>query len=330
MPLDLQILGGPREDNALFLRVRTGQATHRLLFDCGENCAASLPRADVQEMDHLFFSHLHMDHVAGFDSFFRVNAARPRPMRVWGPPQTARLIHHRLRGVMWNLHAGAPGRWDVWDIHGDELRGQRFLLREAFEEAHDLGAKPRSGVILDAGAFTVEATLLDHRTPSAAYVVREKPRLNVDAAKLHALGLPPGPWLGDLKAGREGGVEVSGQKFGFSDLRRDLLTETRGESAAYLTDFLLDDKAMKKLVPLLRGVGTLVCESQYRAFDADLAAGNHHLTGVQAAELAREAGVGRLILFHVSERYRPPELLELLGEARAIFPNTIFPEHWEL
>jgi ribonuclease Z len=54
------------------------------------------------------------------------------------------------------------------------------------------------------------------------------------------------------------------------------------------------------------------------------------MTARQAATLAARAGVGRLVLFHLSERYRPPEWLELLEEARAVFPRTVFAEHWGL
>ncbi|MGZ3675881.1 MAG: MBL fold metallo-hydrolase, partial [Ktedonobacterales bacterium] len=72
MSIDFHILGDPGRDNALFVRVQTGQALHRLLFDCGEGCLSALPVAEVQAVDHLCFSHLHMDHIGGFDSFFRV------------------------------------------------------------------------------------------------------------------------------------------------------------------------------------------------------------------------------------------------------------------
>jgi ribonuclease Z len=52
------------------------------------------------------------------------------------------------------------------------------------------------------------------------------------------------------------------------------------------------------------------------------------MTAVQVAGLARRAGVGELVLFHVSDRYTAAEWRELLGEARALFPAARFPEHW--
>jgi ribonuclease Z len=71
MSLDYRVLGAPGRDNALHVRIDSGQRIERLLFDCGEGCLPELAHADVLAMDHLFFSHLHMDHVAGFDHFFR-------------------------------------------------------------------------------------------------------------------------------------------------------------------------------------------------------------------------------------------------------------------
>ncbi len=83
-------------------------------------------------------------------------------------------------------------------------------------------------------------------------------------------------------------------------------------------------------MPWLRGCDTVICESQYRHDDLPLAVQNYHMTVTQAATLARESQVGKLVLFHVSERYREPEYRAMLNEARAIFPNTFFPEHWQI
>ena len=72
----------------------------------------------------------------------------------------------------------------------------------------------------------------------------------------------------------------------------------------------------------------MVCESQYRRDDEELAVGNYHMTAAQVAELARRAGVQRLVLFHLSDRYRPEEWRAMLAEARGIFPATVFPSQW--
>lgn len=324
MGLDVQVLGGPSSDNAVFVRVNTGRATHRLLFDVGQGVLDAIPRPEVAAIDHVFFSHFHMDHVAGFDAFLRVNAARERPVRVWGPPRTAEFVHHRLRGVMWNLAPASGGEWFVGDIDPPSVSEARFTLPERFETRRELGARHLDGPLVSHADFTVDATLLDHRTPSAAYLVREAPRVNVNAERLAELGLAPGPWLARLKSGEVGRHEGRD----LDDLRAELLTNTLGASVGYLTDFRLDAAAHAALVPWLANVTTLVCESQYRHDDADLAAVNHHVSSVQAARLARDASVGELVLFHVSERYDEAGRAALLQEARAIFPGTRFPPGW--
>src|SRR5579862_462485 len=93
MSLCIQVLGNAGRDNALLVTVDSGQAVSKLLFDCGDGCLWQLPFGEVQEIDHLCFSHFHMDHVGGFDTFFRCTFNRTaKENHVWGPPQTAEII----------------------------------------------------------------------------------------------------------------------------------------------------------------------------------------------------------------------------------------------
>ena len=87
----------------------------------------------------------------------------------------------------------------------------------------------------------------------------------------------------------------------------------------------MDTAAHERLAAALQGCTTLICESQYRDADTALAQRNYHMTTTQAAELARRARAGRLILFHLSDRYRAEEWRAMLDEARAIFPKMITP-----
>lgn len=333
MSIEARVLGGAGRDNALALRIDTGQAIHRLLFDCGEGCATELPRAGIMTIEHLLFSHLHMDHIAGFDTVLRATWNRPAPMIVWGPPQTARILHHRLRGVMWNLHTESDGAWIINDAHPDHIAPFRFEARDAFKHARQNPILPFSGLLIDQPAFTVHALHLDHRTPSLGYVVRETPRVQIDTARLQAIGVQPGPWLREIKETRPdeaGTIAIKGREYAVGDLRRELLRSAPGDAIAYLTDLLMTDETRSQLIAALQGVNTLVCESQYCEADRVLADRNYHLTATQAAELARDAAADRLILFHVSERYGRSRYPELLAEARAIFPGTQFPPQWNV
>lgn len=332
MSVSFRVLGDAGRDNALLITVDTGQTISRLLFDCGEGCVAELPFADVSAIDHLFFSHLHMDHVGGFDSFFRCVYNRDtKPNHIWGPPQTAAIIQHRFQGYLWNLVAGARVAWHVHDIAESTVTSRRFELAEAFAHAHDAGRRPHDGVILTDPAFRVEAMTMNHGTPSIAYIVREEDRLNVNTARLAELGLRPGPWLQQVKdpsADIAAKVRIDDREWSVGDLQQRLLTRTPGDSVAYLTDFLLDDLTVTRLGNALQGVGTVICECQYADADSALAIRNYHMTTTQVATLAKRAGIGRLVLFHMSDRYRPDQWQAMLGEARAIFAGTGFPEHW--
>jgi ribonuclease Z len=330
MAIRFKVLGSAGRDNALHVEVDSGQAIHRLLFDCGEGCLAGLAQAEVQAIDHLFFSHYHMDHVAGFDGYFRTNFDREgRSNRIWGPPGSGRILQHRFQSYLWNLHEGLNATWRVSDIEPEEVRTWRYELPEAFEVGHDEAAVVRDGaLVLDEDDFTVEALTMDHRTPCMAYRVTEKTRWNIDPAGIAALGLRPGAWLKELKDPALLPDEAVLHGWRAGELREKLLVPTPGDSVAYLTDFLMDDEALERLSGWLAGCGALVCESQYRAADLDLALRNYHMTAVQGAALAARIGADDLVLIHVSARYTRDEWAGLLEEARSVFPAARFPEGW--
>lgn len=327
-----EVLGLPGRDNALWVTVDGGHDTARLLFDCGEGCLAGKSFAEIQALDELFFSHLHMDHVGGFDSFFRcVFDRRSRVNRIWGPPDTARILGHRFQGFLWNLYEDLEGTWLVADVGADAVRTTRHELHEGFSIPHPEGEAPFTGTLLAREGYSVETRHLDHRTPSMGYLVREPARVNVDEARLAAAGLRPGPWMKALKGNAAGGtIDVDGRTLSLDALRRDLLRDSPGESIAYLTDFRLAEEALPALAEWLEGCTTLVCESSYRHADTDVAIRHRHMTTHLTATLAREAKVGELVLIHLSDRYDEPEWLAMLAEAREVFPATTLPPHWRL
>jgi ribonuclease Z len=332
--VSIQVLGRPGWDNAVWVRVDTGKSIGRLLFDCGEGCPREVPFAELKDTDGLFFSHFHFDHVAGFDGYFRGTCERTDPPnRAWGPAGSADVLQHRFRGYLWNLAAALRGTWLVYDIHPDRIEAFRFELGEAFAVKHAEGAVPFTGEVLRGPGYGVEAVLLAHGTASIGYVVREDERLNLDPVKMAALGLPPGPWAKRVRSGPAAPgetVRIGGSEHALADLQAQLLTRTPGDSVAYLTDFRAEGTELERVAAAVRGVGTLVCECQYRAADAELAARNHHMTTPLVGELAARAGVGRVVLFHLSDRYTPDEWRGLRDEVRRAFANADFPEGWGL
>ena len=332
MAIRFQVLGQPGRDNALYVEVDSGQSITRLQFDCGEACLRELGISEIRAIDHLFFSHFHIDHVAGFDCFLRSNYNRSdKPVHIWGPVGAADVIHHRLRGATWNLLAGEPGEFLVTEIHPDRLRTFRFLTREEFATANYLNEQPRGQSIVEDATYRVDCSIMDHGTPSIAYCVREEPKLNVNLQSLAGLGLEPGPWLKKVKcveAEDHEQVSVEGRTYQLGELRRRLLESRPGESVAYLTDFRLGPESEDRLIELIRGCTTVVCECNFRNTDQLLAAESYHLVSADVARLASRAEVQKLVIFHLSDRYASAGWREQLAEVRAGFPAADFPETW--
>jgi ribonuclease Z len=331
MSLAWQILGVIDGDNALFVRVNAGQAIRNIVFDCGEGCVLQLELSDVLELDQVFFSHFHADHVAGFDALLRARLNLEKPLELWGPAGAIELISHRLQGILWNLADGLCAPWTVHEIVENTVCTRTFRTLESFKNILPDTEKTWQDTILKTPHFSVQARIMDHATPSLAYRLSEPERLNVDAAQFAVLGLRPGAWIKAFKDAplEQTELEIEGAIYDLEALRSKLLVRSSGEAIAYLTDFLLDEKAMLKLEGMLKADDVLVCESQYLHGDLELATKNFHMTNVQAATLATRVRARGLVLFHLSRRYTNLQWQELLEGAQTVFPKTSFSRGWE-
>jgi ribonuclease Z len=263
-----------------------------------------------------------MDHVAGFDSYFRRHYDRADfTNHIWGPPGTAEIMGHRYRGYVWNLIGQRSATWISHDIHEQQVTTVRHELSEAFATPHPEPSTPVSPLITGA-CFTVEAIHLNHgNIPSIGYKITELDRWNVDPLKLQALGLKPGPWLREVQT--QDYCVIDGQTRDSAPLRQQLLVRTPGSSIAYLTDFIAEtEQEQQRLATFLLGVDQLICECQYAAADADLARRNQHMITRWVGQLATRAKVGRLLLTHFSERYTPPQWIQMIEEVRESFANV--------
>lgn len=333
MSIFYQILGKPFRDNALLVRIDTGNSHFRFLFDCGEAVLSGVGLSEIQANDEVFFSHFHTDHIAGFDSFIRANYDRTtKKVRVWGPKDTLRVLSHRLQGFTWNLVQNSTAIWEIKEIQEKSLHSATFYTSEGFFNMHDCYTEPWEEVILSSPWFKIKAIPLHHGIPSMGYLVEEKTRWNIDKEKISLLGLPPGPWLKEVKeyseSSQEKYISIQGKEYSLKELNESLLISTPGESIAYLTDFIMDANTQEKLLKFLPKGCTLVCESQYLREDRELAQKNYHLTSEDAAWIAKNAEAKKLILVHFSQRYEISQVKKLLEDARNIFPETFLPDEW--
>jgi len=129
--------------------------------------------------------------------------------------------------------------------------------------------------------------------------------------KAQALDVPPGPWRRDL---------VNGKAVRLPDGRKIQPDQVLGEERQGTSLVIVGDTGnTEKIKPFISAVDALVIEATYIQAEVDLAERFDHLTAQDAAELARDAGVGQLFLTHLSRRYRERDVLE---EARAVFPSV--------
>ena len=334
MSIEYRLLGKPGWDNGLFVQINSGTKMYRLLFDCGENILKDLDLRTIQSIDYLFISHFHIDHISGFDYFFRRNYDRiKKPVYIYGPEDTVKIIQNRLRGFKWNLIKGVPGQWYVTEANEKVSSTFLFKTSEGYSVKHRAGNKKFNGIIIDNRDFSVKVAFLNHIIPSAAYFVKEKPYLNINKKSLEKLGFKPGPWLEkvrDLTISDSDEIEIGNKFYKIKSLREKLLEKKEGQSLGYLTDFIYGKETIARIRKTFKQCDTMICESQYLSSEKEFAKKNYHLTAKQAAQIAKAINARKLILFHISDRYRVKDYPLLVEEARGIFPETWLPYEWKI
>jgi ribonuclease Z len=167
-------------------------------------------------------------------------------------------------------------------------------------------------VIYEDRSLTVETLPLEHRVHCCGYLFREKPSLphiRRDVADFYGI---PVSQFNNIKAGA-GWTTEEGEV-----VAHERLVEPAEQPRSYA--YVSDTRYMPSLADRLQGVSTLYHESTYGEDNLQMAQKYNHSTAHQAALVARQAGVGQLLLGHYSSRYEREEIL--LEEAREVFENS--------
>ncbi len=287
-----------RGRNVSAVALRLPQRAELWLFDCGEGTQHQFLRSPlrVSQLRRLFVTHMHGDHVFG------------------------------LPGLLASL--GLAGSCDGIDLYGPDPL-QPFLEGALRCSSTRIGyplrfhavaeCAQRGSVLLDDGDIQVRCAPLTHRVPAYAYRIESKPRPGrFDVQEAQRLGIPPGPIYARLKRGERITLD-DGRRIDGASL---CAAPQPGCSVVYCTDTVFSEAA----VELARGADLLIHESTFAHGEAELAFARQHSTSTMAAQTALAAGVGQLVLTHLSPRYGPGNPItpdDLLAEARAIFPNTL-------
>ena len=288
-----------RARNVSAVALRLPQRSEMWLFDCGEGTQHQFLRSDLRlsQLRRVFVTHMHGDHVFGLPGLLAslgLSGSCQEGVDLYGPDPLESFLKGALSTS--STRIGYP-----LQVHRSRPAAEQGTV--LFEDAE----------------LTVRCTPLTHRVPAYAYRVDQKPlagRFDIDQAK--ALGIPPGPVYARLKRGESVTLE-DGRVIDGTTLCGP---ERPGVSVMICTDTVFCEAA----VELARGVDLLIHESTFAHAEAEMAFQKQHSTSTMAAQTAAEAGVGQLVLTHLSPRYVPGNSVtpqDLLKEAQAIFPNTV-------
>ncbi len=290
-----------------------------LLFDLGD--IAVLPPRKLMRLSHVFVTHTHMDHFAGFDQLLRVVLGRKERIGLLGGPGFVDQVEHKLRAYTWNVvhRYAVPLVLDVREVHpaGRGLRAC-FCSRTGFAREPGAPFGWDGDVLHDEPLIRVRGRFVDHEMPCLALALEEKARVRVARDRLAALGVTPGPWLRVLKQAvfsgapedtpillswrdRDGEHQVTRR---LAELRQVVLDIEPGRRIGYVTDMRFTEANLQAIVPLLAGVDELYIESVFLQADLSHARRKNHLTARDAGSIAREVGAKAVVPFHFSSRYR--------------------------
>ncbi len=259
------------------------------MVDCGEGAQMQLRHTHIHfaKINAIFISHLHGDHCFGLLGLLSTFGmlGRTSKLKVYAPADYESLFRQQMTFFL------ASMEYEVEFVPLDT------------EEAQ---------VVYEDKSVTVETIPLQHRVPCCGFLFREKPTLpHIKRDMIDYYGIPTSQ-INNIKNGADWICE-DGEVIVNSRLVEPAETP---RSYAYCSD----TRFMPNLYKRLKGTTMLYHESTYTTENEGRAKLYYHSTARQAALVAKEAGVGKLLLGHYSARYNDETLL--LEEARAVFPES--------
>lgn len=258
-----------------------------MLFDCGEGTQRQMMRYGVGfSFTEVFFSHFHADHMLGIIGLLRTMGLQDRtaPVTLYGPRGAERILTAAL-----------------------SLGVERNKFPVAVVEV-------RPGDCLSRAEYDIVVFETDHRADTVGYALAEHTRLGrFHPDRARELGVPEGPLWGELHRGKTVRLD-DGRTVSPEDL---VGAARRGRTVVYSGD----TRPHLALIEAARGADLLIHEATFGGEEAERAVETGHSTASEAARVALDAGVRRLVLTHISPRYTR-DAPELLAEARAVFPES--------
>jgi ribonuclease Z len=266
--------------------IREGET---LMFDCGEGTQRQMMRYGISfALCDIFFTHMHADHILGITGLLRTLAlqGRTEPMNLYGPAGSEKVL------------------WRAITLGSEK---QHFEIKVS-ELPADVPLKRNGYAIVP---FSVE----HGDRSSIGYHIAEETRLGrFNPDKAREMGVPEGPLWGKIHKG-----ETVRLPDGRTIAPTELVGPTRPGRRIVLTG---DSRPSEGTIAIAKGADILVHEATFADEEGPRAIETGHATAREAAQVAAQAGVKKLVLTHVSARYSR-DTADLEREAREVFPSTV-------
>ena len=275
--------------NASSQIVRVGNEL--FMIDCGEGTQLQIRKSHqhFSRISHIFISHLHGDHCFGLIGLISTFGllGRRLPLHIYGHPMLRTILTPQLEFF---------------------CQGMQYEV-----VLHDIDPK-KNAVIYEDKNLTVETLPLNHRIPCCGFLIKEKPKkrhLRGDMMEYYRIPTYARPLL------REGEDYITPEG---ETIPNERLTTppSASRSYAYCSD---TTPAPPAVIEKIKGADLLYHEATFANSEKNRAKATFHSTAAEAASVALEAGVKRLVIGHFSSRYDDESIL--LAQAQEIFPETL-------
>ena len=259
----------------------------RLLFDCGEGTQRTLmsKKLGIMKIDKVFISHWHADHFSG----------------LLGLIQTM-----ELEGRERPLYIYGPPRTEEFT--------ERILDTGYFNRSYDIFAEDLvEGDEIVGENYKIKPFEVDHGVNALGFSFEEESSKKANKKKMKELGLTNSPKIGKLKQGET--INWEGEEI----RPEEVIEEMPGRKVVYSGDTAKSEN----LIQNAEDADLLIHEAT--CLHEMIEDRKGHTSALQAAEVAKEASVEKLILTHFSRRYRNNEQV-LLEEASEEFEETELAE----
>ncbi|MEO5984999.1 MAG: ribonuclease Z [Ferruginibacter sp.] len=258
-----------------------------MLIDCGEGTQLQMSKFKIKRnrLKYIFISHLHGDHYFGLVGLLTSMglANRTDDIHIYAPPMLKEIIELQLTVADTRL---------PYTIYYHSLE--------------------KESVITETQTLTVSCFKVHHRIECFGFLFKEKKmKRSIDPTRAQSYEVPP-----DFYEQLQNGMDYITKKGTIIPNDQVTIDAPRAASYAYCADTLYHDE----LVAKVKDVDVLYYETTYLNDMSVKAVARFHSTTVQAGEMAKKAGVKKLLIGHFSSKYET--LDQFLSETSEVFQNT--------